>query len=76
VIRIYCKESGKQPDYNEPMVLKEGATIKDACLRLHRDFVPKFRFARVWGKSVKFGGQKVLKLEHRLCDEDTLEIHI
>ena len=52
----------------------QGATIKDVCEKLHRDFVSKFRFARVWGSS-KFPGQK-LGLDYVLRDKDVLEIHL
>ena len=53
-VRVYCKEASKNADLNDPMVLSEGATVKDVCDKLHRDFVKRFRFARIWGKSVKF----------------------
>ena len=75
-VRVYCKEAGKEADMNEPMVLRKGATIKEVCEKLHREFVKRFRFARIWGKSVKFGGQKVLKLEHKVADEDIVEVHV
>lgn len=75
-VRIYCKEAGKNADMNEPMVLHEGATLKDVCERLHRDFVKRFKFARIWGKSVKFDGQKVLKLDNKVADEDIVEVHV
>lgn len=74
--RVYCKEVGKTADMDEPMVLKKGATLKNVCEKLHRDFVKRFRFARIWGKSVKFAGQKVLKLEHQVSDEDIVEVHV
>ncbi|MDI6737712.1 MAG: GTP-binding protein [Nanoarchaeota archaeon] len=76
LVRIYCKEAGKNADMNEPMVLAEGATIKNVCDKLHRGFVNRFRFARIWGSSVKFDGQKVLKLEHKVADEDVVEVHV
>jgi len=42
---------------------------------LHRDFVKNFKYAKVWGNSVKFPGQKV-GLEHKLEDHDIVRIII
>jgi len=74
-IRVYCKEVGKKADLEIPMIMKGGSTIGDMCDKLHRDFVNKFRFARVWGKSAKFPGQK-LALSHKLLDKDVVQIHM
>jgi uncharacterized protein len=74
LIRIYCKQPGKKPE-TKPMVIEKGDTVGDAANRLHKDFLKLFRFARVWGKSVKYKGEKV-GLEHILEDEDVLEIHM
>lgn len=76
LIRLYLKEVNRKPDMEEPMIMKHGSSLRDVCLRLHHDFVDKFKFARIWGKSVKFDGQKVLRLDHKLEDGDILEIHI
>ena len=75
-IRIYLKEIDKKPDLDEPLIMRKGNTLRDLCQKLHKDFVEKFRFARIWGKSVKFPGQRILKLDHELKDEDIVEIHI
>lgn len=74
-IRVYTKEVNKKPDLNEPMIMKNGVTIKDVCEKLHRDFVSKFKYAKIWGKSSKFPGQ-ILHLEHKLMDRDVIEIHL
>ncbi len=74
LIRVYCKGVGKKADMDVPLLIKSSATIRDMCVRLHRDFVNKFRFARVWGSS-KFPGQK-LSLSHRLREGDIIEIHL
>jgi small GTP-binding protein len=73
LIRIYLKPVGKKPDYTQPMILKEGQTIADACRHIHRDFHRNFRYASVWGPSAKHSGQKV-GLEHVLKDQDVLTI--
>jgi len=75
LIRIYMKPQGQKADYSEPLIIKEGSTVGDVCQKLHRDFVRKFRHARVWGSSVKFDGQKV-GIDHVLHDEDVLRIII
>jgi small GTP-binding protein len=74
-IRIYCKETGKKADMGIPLIMKRDSTIKDMCQKLHRDFVTKFKFARVWGKSAKFPGQRLM-LHHKLKDKDVVEIHL
>jgi hypothetical protein len=75
VIRIFCKEAGKPADLDVPLIMFEDATVEDMCSKLHKDFVKKFKFARIWGKSSKFPGQKVM-LGHRLVDGDIVEIHV
>ena len=74
-IRVYLKEPRKEADMKEPLIVMRDSTIKDVCNKLHKDFVSKFKFARIWGKSAKFPAQKVM-LKHILKDEDVLEIHL
>lgn len=73
LIRVYCKEVGKEPE-KKALVLKKDSTVEDAAKEIHKDFIKFFRFARVWGSS-KYPGEKV-GLEHELKDRDILEIHI
>jgi hypothetical protein len=72
-IRIYLKPPSKKAS-SEPLILKRGSRIEDVCRKLHRNMLENFRYARVWGRSVKFDGQRV-GLEHVLEDEDTLTIY-
>ncbi len=73
LINIYLKPQGGKADLDEPLVVKKGSTVEMVCNSLHRDFVEKFRYARVWGKSAKFEGQQV-GLNHVLEDGDILNI--
>lgn len=75
LISIYLKEPQKDADLEEPLVMFEDCSIRDVCQKLHKDFVKKFRFARVWGESAKFPGQRLM-LKHRLKDQDVVEIHL
>ena len=63
-------------DMDEPMIMRTGASIRDVCSKLHKDFVRKFRYARVWGPSAKFEGQMVKSLDRVLMDGDIVEIHL
>jgi uncharacterized protein len=72
-IRIYMRPKGGETDYDEPLIIKEGATVQDVCNKIHRDMAKNFRYGLVWGKSAKFSGQKV-GLDHELADEDVLTI--
>ena len=72
-IRIYMKPQGASPDMNNPLVMKTDSTVADVCSTIHRDFVTNFRYARIWGKSVKYGGQRV-GLSHVLTDGDVLSV--
>jgi hypothetical protein len=76
LIRIYLKQPGKEADLEVPLIMHKNARIRDVCDKLHKDFVSKFKFARLWGRSSKFPGQKLLSLEHVFADEDILEIHL
>jgi ribosome-interacting GTPase 1 len=73
MMRVYTKPRMDVADLKEPMMMRTGATIEDACNRLHRDLVRDFKYALVWGKSAKFPGQKV-GLSHMLQEGDIFSI--
>jgi len=73
IIRVFTKSPGEEPAY-PPVALKKGSTVMDLAERIHKDFARNFRYARVWGKSVKFPGQRV-GADHVLEDGDIVEIH-
>jgi ribosome-interacting GTPase 1 len=73
VIRLYTKIPRQDPE-KRPLVLGAGCTVRDVAESLHRRFITNFRFARVWGSSVNFGGEMV-GLGHSLADGDVVEVH-
>ncbi len=73
LIRIYMRPRGGEPDLKEPLVVRNGATVLDICNKLHRKMSEDLRYAQIWGKSVKFGGQKV-GATHKLMDEDVVTL--
>jgi len=74
IIRVYTKEPGKKPDLTAPFVLKRGSTVADIARAIHRDFVERLKYARIWGTG-KFDGQLVHR-DHVLEDGDIIELHV
>ena len=72
-IRIYMRPKGGETDFKEPLIARNGDSVEDICNKLHRRLKRELRYALIWGKSVKFGGQRV-GLNHILQDEDVLTI--
>lgn len=72
-IRVYMKPRGLEADMKEPLIIKNGSNVVDVCNKLHRRMKDDLRYAQIWGKSVKFGGQKVGGT-HRLMDEDVITL--
>ena len=73
LLRVYTKEPGKEAE-QRALVLEAGATVEEAASDVHKEFVKFFKYARIWGKSIKHGGERV-GLNHILEDGDVLEIH-
>ena len=74
IIRVYTKQPNKEPD-PDPLVLEKGATVLDAARRIHKDLARRFRYAKIWGPSAKYPGQRV-GTDHVLMDGDIIEIHV
>jgi len=75
LMRIFLKEVGKKADMEVPLIVRRDSTVQDVSMRLHRDFLKKFKNAKVWGKSAKFPGQ-VFQGSHVLMDRDILQINL
>lgn len=72
LIRIYTKETDGSVS-PKPLVLKKDSTVNDVAKRLHAKFINRFKFAKVFGPSAKFPGEKV-GLDHKLLDGDIIQI--
>ncbi|MBD3156174.1 MAG: TGS domain-containing protein [Candidatus Aenigmarchaeota archaeon] len=71
-IRVYTKTPGKKPE-DKPIVFKKGVTVEKVVREVHKDLLEHFRYAKIWGDSVKFGGAQV-GLDHVLKDKDVVQI--
>ncbi len=73
LIRVYTKSPNKEPD-PKPLVVRRGVTVIEVAEMVHARLAKNFKYARVWGKSVKYPGQRVGG-DHVLEDGDVVEIH-
>ena len=73
LVYVQTKQPGKKPDW-PPVALKIGSTVNDLAAIVHKDFVKTFKYARIWGKSVKHDSSTV-GFDHVLAEGDVVEIH-
>jgi len=73
IVKVFTKQPGK-PHEKRALDLKKGSTVRGMASRVHKDFIKNFKYAKIWGKSAKFPGQKQ-GLNHVLVDNDIVEFH-
>ena len=74
LIYVYTKQPGKNKDY-PPVALSNGGTVEDLASLVHKDFLKRFKFARVWGRSVRHSRSNV-SISHKLDEGDVVEFHL
>jgi uncharacterized protein len=72
-IRIYLKRPDGDADFEKPLILPAGSTLRDVCKKISPRFVEGAKYAFVSGSSVKFTGQRV-SLDHVPADKDVVTI--
>ncbi|MBD3252828.1 TGS domain-containing protein, partial [Candidatus Pacearchaeota archaeon] len=73
IIRIYTRQPGKKED-NVPVILPPESTVKDVAEKILHGYSKKVKYAKIWGPSSKFPGQKI-GLKHIVKDKDILEFY-
>ena len=73
LIRVYMNKPSRGIDWEEPLVVEEGATVGEAIEKLGGDFEERFRFARITGPSAAHDEQQV-GTGHVLEDEDVMKL--
>lgn len=72
-LRIYTKPRGRRPDFNDPIIMRSGASMTEVCHRIHRSMVQQFSYGLVWGQSAKHQPQRV-GITHFVADEDVVQV--
>jgi ribosome-interacting GTPase 1 len=73
IIRVYPKKPGKKLEMDDPLILKEGATVLEAAEALHKEIAQNLRYARGWGEGI-YDGQHLAR-DFVLKDGFILEFH-
>ena len=74
LVRVYTKEPNATRPSPEPFIIKKGTTVGELSRQIHSVLFRQFKYARVWGKSVSYDGERV-GIGHRLSDGDIVQIH-
>jgi len=74
IIRVYTKQPNHEKPSEHPLILRRGATVYDVAKAIHSSFVENFKYAKIWGPSAKYPGERV-GLDHEVMDKDIVEIH-
>lgn len=70
---MYTKKRGELPDFEDGLIIRNGATIEHVCHAIHRTLVSDFKYALVWGASAKHNPQRV-GLHHVVLNEDVIQV--
>jgi len=74
LVRVYTKEPNASAPSPDPFVVRSGTTTGELSRQIHSTLFRQFKYARVWGKSVSYAGERV-GVDHTLLDGDIVEIH-
>ena len=58
-VTVYLVKPFVDPDFNDPIVMIEGNTLKDVAEKIGPDFAASKKIVKIWGKSAKFPEQEV-----------------
>jgi ribosome-interacting GTPase 1 len=74
ILRVYTKIPGKKADLNSPFTMQKGSTVQELATHIHKDFLEKLKYARVWN-SQGLNGQMVER-DYILQEGDVVELHM
>ncbi|MBN1613095.1 MAG: TGS domain-containing protein [Deltaproteobacteria bacterium] len=72
IVRVYTKRPGREADRTAPFVVPVGSTLEELAGRIHKDFVGRLKYARIWGRTVRDG--QMVQRDYVLQDGDVAEL--
>ncbi|XP_019613924.1 PREDICTED: developmentally-regulated GTP-binding protein 2-like isoform X1 [Branchiostoma belcheri] len=73
LIIVYTKRRGCPPDFGDGIIMRRSCSVEHVCHSIHRQLKSQFKYALVWGTSVKYSPQRV-GLQHVMCHEDVIQV--
>jgi hypothetical protein len=58
-VTVYLVKPDEKIDYESPIIMKEGDTLKDVALKIGPDFAGNVKIVKIWGTGAKFPGQEM-----------------
>lgn len=58
-VTVYLVKPEHEPDFSDPIVMKEGDTLKDVAEKIGTEFAAKQKLVKIWGEGAKFPEQEV-----------------
>jgi len=58
-VTIYLVKPDMEPDFSDPIVMKEDETLRDVAIKIGSDFADSKKLVKIWGRLAKFPGQEV-----------------
>ena len=58
-VTVYLVKTDKNLGNGDPIIMREGETLRDIALKIGPDFAEKAKIVKIWGPGAKFPGQEV-----------------
>lgn len=58
-VTVYLVKPDAEPNFDDPMVMKHGETLKDVAEKIGPDFAKSKKIVKIWGAGAKFPEQEV-----------------
>jgi ribosome-interacting GTPase 1 len=58
-VTVYLVKPDQKPNRDNPIIMKEGETLKDIAEKIGTEFARSKKLVKIWGESAKFPGQEV-----------------
>ncbi|OGM59704.1 hypothetical protein A2892_02135, partial [Candidatus Woesebacteria bacterium RIFCSPLOWO2_01_FULL_39_10b] len=60
-VTVYLVKPLEEPGFDNPIIMKEGETLRDVALKIGSEFAETKKLVRIWGNNAVFQGQEVSK---------------